>query len=337
MYRRGKKGTVYISVQGVRQSSGTTDKIRAKALQDKLNAEAWDSATGLILPDWDRACVKWIKDSPLLASKPHNIDFGKFWKPLLTGKKLTAITPSLIHRFIFENRPGVSVETRTKQNATANYYVGYVSRIIRHSSNLKPNFQRYPPRLGNDLWTSPEDWISIASHLNADALDALTFSLATGLREANVMHFEWGWDHGTWGTVPASDTKTDKPYGVPFNKTAQAVLERRKAAAIKHVRYAFTDSGKPWYRLKILRALSKACKAAGLPVLTVHALRHTFGTWLARAGVPREVRQRLMAHSLHSVHDRYIHYDVESLRQYGEIIDTLLSQAADKTRKASSA
>jgi len=31
-----------------------------------------------------------------------------------------------------------------------------------------------------------------------------------------------------------------------------------------------------------------------------------------------------MAHSSSSVHDKYIHFDVESLRPYSEIIDKLL-------------
>jgi integrase len=55
---------------------------------------------------------------------------------------------------------------------------------------------------------------------------------------------------------------------------------------------------------KMSRVFERDCKAAGIPkhdgagrVIDVHALRHTFGTMLARAGVPLQVAQRAMRHS----------------------------------------
>src|SRR5688572_26729226 len=119
-------------------------------------------------------------------------------------------------------KPHGEPDTRIKQNATANQYVSFVRRVIRHGSNLKPAFQVYPPMLGSERWATQAEWKAISKHLTPDALDVLTFLLVTGQREANVMFFEWKWDHGTWGTVPAADTKTSVPYGIPFNQTAQA-------------------------------------------------------------------------------------------------------------------
>lgn len=331
MYKRGR--VWYISVGGTRQSSGTPDRERAKALEHKLNSEAWDLEHGLIVPIWDRACLKWMDDNPALAERGAYKNWARWWKPFLTGKRLATITPPLIHKIIAERRKAVSLNTRTKANATANAYVAFVNRVIRHVSNLKPAFQMYPPMPGNDRWASVEEWLSVATKLTQDELDVLTFGLVTGLREENVMFFEWKWEHGTWATVPGGETKTAVPYGVPLNRTAQAILERRRAMDVKHVRYVFSKAGKAWYRVALLRALGRACKATEVHHLTVHALRHTFGTWLARAGVPREIRMRLMAHTLTGAHDKYIHHDVESLRPYAEIIDTLLSQGAQNQRK----
>ena len=55
---------------------------------------------------------------------------------------------------------------------------------------------------------------------------------------------------------------------------------------------------------KMSRVFERDCNAAGIPkhdgagrVIDVHALRHTFGTMLARAGVPLQVAQRAMRHS----------------------------------------
>ncbi len=54
----------------------------------------------------------------------------------------------------------------------------------------------------------------------------------------------------------------------------------------------------------MVRAFDAACKAAEIPkrdgagrVVDFHALRHTFGTLLAKAGVSMQVSQPAMRHS----------------------------------------
>ncbi len=49
-----------------------------------------------------------------------------------------------------------------------------------------------------------------------------------------------------------------------------------------------------------------------------HSLRHTFTSWLADAGVPSEVRQRLTGHSSSRIHQKYTH------------LDAALTEAVDK-------
>jgi integrase len=281
----------------------------------------WDRQNGLIVPTWDQACIAWLSDNPAKAEQEIYRYFLKWWKPHLSGKRLDSISPKMIHSIVIKHRKGVSLEERVKQNATANTYVGFVGRIIRHCTNLRPRFQVYPPNRGYERWLSPEQWLEITKHLSDDEKDILTFTLATGQREANMMFFEWGWGMKDSALIPSSDTKTGKPYGIPLNLTAQAVLEKRSQNPVKHLRYVFTDNGQEWHRLKLLRALGRACKAAGVPYITVHGLRHTFGTWLARLGVPRDIRMRLMGHTSKDTHDIYIHHDVESLRPYTMLLD----------------
>jgi integrase len=59
-----------------------------------------------------------------------------------------------------------------------------------------------------------------------------------------------------------------------------------------------------YHATKILRAFYKDIKEAGIERITpdgrsvdIHSLRRTFGTMLARAGVPLTTTQRLMRHS----------------------------------------
>jgi integrase len=324
MYKRG--GIYYISVGGIRRSAKTRDRERAKRLEHKLNAEAWDRHHGLVIPTWEQAALSWSKSYPKESERYENKKHAKWWLPHLKGKRLTYITREVVHKIIMDNRPGVDLNQRTPKNSTANNYVMFVSRVIRHGSNLNPRFIRYPPIKFRERWLTPEEWFLIKPHLTPDELDVLEFGLATGQRPSNCAFFEWPWDKGDWALIPTSDTKTDKPYGIPLNKTAQAILSRRKKADVKHLTYAFSNNGEAWYALKLLRAVERACKASGVTKITVHGLRHTFASWLAQRGVTKEIRERLMGHSGKDTQDLYTHFDVESLRRYVTMIDTILSQ-----------
>jgi len=47
---------------------------------------------------------------------------------------------------------------------------------------------------------------------------------------------------------------------------------------------------------------------------TFHALRHSFTSALANAGVPPEVRMKLTGHATESIHQAYTHHETETLR-----------------------
>jgi integrase len=327
VYRRkdksGKRtGPWYITVAGVRQSSGTTDKARAKRLEGKLNEEAWDRQHGLTTPKWEDAALAWSNSNLASAKKYHNRKYATFWIKHLDGKKLTEIDGGLIHSIISQHLE-VDLENRVPGNATANQYVGFVRMIIRAGSNINPRFTAYPVTKFREVHWTPEQWRLMIPHFTPDELDLFTFALATGLREANVMFFRPQWQDGPVAVIPASSTKTAVPYGIPLNKTAQEVLKRRLGGPIRHLDYVFSDRGKAWYTVKALRALKRVCKATGVPYITFHGIRHTTNTWLAKAGVPKEIRMRLMGHKAMDVHDGYTHLNVEDLRPFAERLDAL--------------
>lgn len=330
MYRRkdpktGKRvGPWYITVAGVRQTSGTTDRERARKLEQKLNTEAWDRQHGLAIPKWEDAALAWSKSNLASAQKYHNRKMAKFWFKHLEGKKLPEIDGGLIHSAISQHLD-VDLENRVPGNGTANQYVGFVRMIIRDQSNINPKFTTYPAIKFREQFLTPEQWKLIVPHFAPDELDLFTFALATGLRESNVMFFRSEWQDGTVAVIPAHKTKTAVPYGIPLNQAARAILKRRQEGPVRHLEYVFTDQGKPWYTVKALRALKRACEASSVPYIHFHGLRHTTNTWLAKAGVPREIRMRLLGHTTGDVHDGYTHLNVEDLRPFSERLDALLS------------
>lgn len=337
-YRRGKKGTIYVRIDGVRTSTGTTDPERAKWFKKKHENEAWDRANGRSVPTWDGACIAWAKGNPLSAVGVANLRFENWWKDHLSGKSLRAITPELVNDLVTKHRTGVSATERLPANATANAYVQFVARVIAATSSLRPAFIHYPPMKGRLRWLTPAEWFLLAAKMDGDLRDVCEFSLATGLRQANCLEFDWAWLHGDWALIPPEFTKTDEPYGIPLNKTAQAVIARRKAAAVRHPNLAFLNAGKPWYRVAVARKLWKALEDSGVDEITYHGFRHTFTSWLAQKGVSESIRARLGCWRTGRMADRYSHFDVESLRPFAAHIDEALKTAqAEKRRKESAA
>lgn len=317
MYKRG--GIWYFRINGVRQSSGTADKERAKLLQRKLESEAWDKQHGLHIPTWDEACLDWLTTHKHLRSYPQQKIFARWWKPHLTGRKLNTITKELIHQIVTTHRE-VDVTKASKVNSTANVYVLFAEKIIRAGSHLKPNFIKYKELRGG-RWLREWEWAKLLKVMPDDLRHVTTFALATGLREMNVLEFRWEWCHGDKAYLPAEVTKTDQDYGIPLNQSAMAVLSERREMTVRHKDYVFTNGGKVWTCVMVLRALKRAVEAAELEHMTFHTLRHTFASWLAQKGVSDAIRCRLGCWSNgEGASGGYVHFDVEALRPFSEML-----------------
>lgn len=57
-----------------------------------------------------------------------------------------------------------------------------------------------------------------------------------------------------------------------------------------------------------------------------HSLRHTFTSWLAKADVPEEVRQKMTGHTDSRTHQKYTHQELSTLRAGVERIPSFVSQ-----------
>lgn len=94
-------------------------------------------------------------------------------------------------------------------------------------------------------------------------------------------------------------------------KVEEALSELRARSHYSHDRdlvFAHPESGKPLDRSNLSRRYNQAIKRAEVPRVTFHELRHTFGTTMAKAGVPRRTIQAWMGHEDGSTTDVYMHY-----------------------------
>lgn len=137
--------------------------------------------------------------------------------------------------------------------------------------------------------------------------DAIMMMLWTSQRKTNVLSMEWAeidFQHKQW-LVPASKTKTKKPYTINLTAKALEILMRRRNNDSPFVFPSKTsESGHlenpntAWLDIRIV---------AGVPDLKLHGLRHTGGTWLAHAGAPSFEIKRQLNHSTIKTSERYVH------------------------------
>lgn len=64
----------------------------------------------------------------------------------------------------------------------------------------------------------------------------------------------------------------------------------------------------------------------GLPNLTRHGLRHTGATWLADAGVPLHVLQRIFGHASIETTKGYLHRDHRQLNEAARLANQVLAR-----------
>lgn len=72
----------------------------------------------------------------------------------------------------------------------------------------------------------------------------------------------------------------------------------------------------------------------GLPNLTRHGLRHTGATWLADAGVPLHVLQRILAHASIETTKGYLHPDHRHLGEAAKLANQFLARPQQRKEDA---
>jgi integrase len=135
---------------------------------------------------------------------------------------------------------------------------------------------------------------ALPDHLAAMAL----FAVNTGCRDQEVCKLRWEWEvpvpelETSVFIVPGRYVKNAEDRLIVLNRIAASVVEAQRG---KHATHVFAYQGSPVTRM-LNSAWLRARKAAELPQVRVHDLKHTFGRRLRSAGVSFEDRQDLLGH-----------------------------------------
>jgi len=154
------------------------------------------------------------------------------------------------------------------------------------------------------------------------------FSLAAGLRKANVLWLTWGqvdlrrrvaWIH-------PDQAKAGRAITVPLNAEAAGILRDERG---KHPVRVFTFNCRPVKKVntKVWRA---ALKRAGIVNFRWHDLRHTWASWHVQNGTPLHALQELGGWTTFSMVLRYAHLSAGHLAEYSENSGTKTAHVAKR-------
>lgn len=299
LYQRGSIWYYYITHQGerIRESTGKTDRQEAERIHDEVKAALW-SAPRRGGPSWQDACAAWLKAAPRSKSDGYTLAAMHY-----ADRALTECTPESFAPLLASKTPG-----------TANRHRALIVAILTLAGvNIKiPMRKTKAARL---RFLTHEEWLRLYAALPAHLKPLAAFSIATGLRQANVTHLRWSqvdlarkvmWIH-------PDQAKAGKAIGLPLSDDAVALLRGQIGKSEEWV-FPYKGRGRKGGApvTKIKTAWQLAMEAAGLGHFertfdtdgkliskkwhgdfTWHGLRHTWASWHVMAGTPLEVLQKL--------------------------------------------
>jgi integrase len=210
--------------------------------------------------------------------------------------------------------PDSFVSWRSRQNKLAPKTLKAYQDDVRNFFNWLVQQRRYPfnPLAGVEPVRTrgretykrralSEDEIPKLLAVAGDDRELYMTAIYTGLRKNELRQLVWGDLHldveKPYVRVRASTTKNGESASLPLIPQLVEALQKKRPLD-------FDPGDRVFYVRTRLDKYRKDLKKAGIPyvdklgrVVDIHALRHTFGTLLAKWGLPPQQTQRLMRHS----------------------------------------
>jgi integrase len=313
----------------LRQSTKTSNKQLANELLEIEKKRVWRQDKLGIMPDRlftdfaDEFLEAQAKAKGLKASTVETYEsLLNWWKPALKGLNLRQITQTVIvEKIKLKEESGAS-------NATCNRHLAFLRSLLNVARKKYkliddvPTFFLYREPKARVRWLKPHEVVRLLDALPAHVRDMAEFSLATGLRQGNVLTMTWGEVDlvSKRLTIEGIKMKNGDPLALPINDTAMQVLTRQVG---KHAEAVFTYRGKPITSISN-ETWKRALEKADIKDFRWHDLRHTWASMLIQAGVPAKALQVLGAWETPSMVDKYAHQDTDSLRPYAGVLDRVL-------------
>jgi integrase len=263
----------------------------------------------------------------------------KMLAPAWGNRLVTDITKSDVAKFLDFVAEGRPRPCKRKPNNRARKLQGHkptpiranrMGEVLRKMFTLAMEWgwradnpaQGFHRRLENarERFLSPEELVRLAATLDASvdqrAASIIRMCMLTGARvgEVRTARFEqFNLDYAIW-SKPAATTKQRKIHRVPISQDVAAIVRQRQLLVPRGSQWVFLGdvAGKPVREVR--RFWGKIQKAADLPDVRIHDLRHTFASLLVSGGASLEIIGRLLGHSQMQTTQRYAHLMESPLR-----------------------
>lgn len=323
LYKRNDVWWIDISHDGrrIQKSSGTSDKLAAQQLHDKIKAELWRVSRLDEKPHytWEEAVIRWVEESQHKRSLDDDKSQFRWLHPHLNGQHLHTLTRDKIDEIAkLKELEGV-------KPATVNRMLALIRAILRKAVREWEWIEQEPViRMRKEdnrriRWLTPDQANRLIQELPEHLAVMAAFSLATGLRQSNVTQLQWSEVDLVRGHawVHPDQAKTEKAIPVPLNQMAMTILQKQLG---KHPQFVFVYQGhaitqcttKAWYN---------ALARAGIQDFRWHDLRHTWASWHVQNGTSLYELQQLGGWASHEMVLRYAHLNSDHLKHAAERIN----------------
>ncbi len=203
----------------------------------------------------------------------------------LHGRSVTQITTDSLqrlHRSLSDGK-GEAIANRVLELCRATYNYGVRKRLFAGSNPcLGLDWNKEHSR---DRFLQPAELVrfrdAIEKETNQDLVHFLMLLMATGARKSNVYAMQWehiSFRFATW-SIPADDSKNDKPLQIELTPRAMSVLKARNPKETKTGWVFPSKSSKCGHIVDFKNQWRRVKKAAGLTDVTLHVLRRTFASY----------------------------------------------------------
>jgi integrase len=208
-----------------------------------------------------------------------------------------------------------------------------VKKMLKRNSNAR------------DKILSLNQFNALIKHLPSHTKAILATAFYTGMRRGEILPLTWGKVDLRNRTIrlEATDTKDKEARTIPICDELYTILLKLPRSI--HDNHVFLYKGEPIRDIRT--ALKNACDKAGIGYgrfvkdgFVFHDLRHTFNTYMRKAGVPESVIMEITGHSTREMFDRYNTVDAEDARQavdqlqvFLQSVDQNVDQAPSENKK----
>ena len=236
----------------------------------------------------------------------------------------------LVQAIVSRGAPRIAQMMRTELNAAFEHAITAGKLPDNHANPCSK--VKAPPQVRRNRAFSENEleaflkWLPKAK-VSRTVREAMHLELLTASRQGEIVAMEWRHVDDARRIWRIPKTKNGRPHEVMLSTQAAALIESRRGL---HERYVFPlPSGKGHVSSKAIGIQQYAAKVdLGIPDWTVHDLRRSALTGLARLGCSRPIQDRIANHidsSVAAIYDRHT-YDEEArhwLQVWADALDDL--------------